>query len=357
MPDLNFISADNKNIRYMGRIDFADKKNPMLIYAGSTVSFDFTGTSLTVLIRNYAVTEKTVIGYFIDNRQYSVILSRDDKYPVTQINVSTDGRTDERHSFTLFKRMDGYHMFQFCGFYIDQNAHILPGAPVSKRRMECYGDSVSCGAVCEAADHLASTDPENNMGLMDNCWYAYNMITARILGASINNISQGGAAVLDSTGYCFAPYYPGMETIYSKLRYIPYFETSQWDFSLYTPDVVLIALGQNDPHCEGHPDNNINDPEFRQRWISSYSGILNDLIAKYPQADFILFTTILMHDEAWDKAIDEIFTQSQNSRVHRFRFRRTASATPGHPRIPEQEEMAAELSEYISSLGSDIWAE
>lgn len=89
------------------------------------------------------------------------------------------------------------------------------------RKIECYGDSVSAGAVCEAVDFVASCDPEDHQGVYDNAWHSYAMITARNLGAQIHNIAQGGIAIFDNTGYYHAPNYIGMESVYNKLCYFP----------------------------------------------------------------------------------------------------------------------------------------
>ena len=37
-----------------------------------------------------------------------------------------------------------------------------------------------------------------------------------------------------------------METVYKQMGYEPHFELTEWDFSRYIPDYVIIALGQND---------------------------------------------------------------------------------------------------------------
>ncbi len=40
-----------------------------------------------------------------------------------------------------------------------------------------------------------------------------------------------------------------------------------------------------------------------------------------------------------------------------YRFRRNGRGTPGHLRIPEHEEMAAELTAYLKSLHIEGWDE
>ena len=53
-----------------------------------------------------------------------------------------------------------------------------------------------------------------------------------------------------------------------------------------------------------------------------------------------------MHDPRWDEVLDEI-KEELGDFVYRYRYRRNGAATPGHPRITEQNEMALELSQFI----------
>ena len=79
---------------------------------------------------------------------------------------------------------------------------------------------------------------------------------------------------------------------------------------------------------------------------------------KYPNARFILLLTVLMHDPQWDKAIDEIARELNaegDSKVSHLTFTRSGKATPGHPRLSEQYEMAEELTAYISKMGDAVW--
>lgn len=371
MTRQKFISADNRKINYMGRIDFSYRKSPMLIYAGSSIRFRFTGSHLSVIVSSFSFDSDIRIGYIIDGREDFILIKKESLSEFTdndglcdisfnrrlasaefEIPVDDTGRI---HEFILFKRMGGAHLMTFEGLFIDENCDITDQPPLPARKLEFYGDSVCCGSVCEATDYTGREDPENDDGRFNNAWHSFSMITSRLLGAQINNIAQGGMAVLNGTGYCFPPEYPGLETVYRELQYISYYPESRWNFADYIPHVVVIALGQNDYHCEGFPDNDIRNPDFRSRWKSVYCKVLSDLMKKYPSAVFILTTTILCHDPEWDTAIDEITDEFSSDRVHRFRFRRNGSATPGHPRISEQEEMAAELTQYIISLGDNIW--
>ena len=58
-----------------------------------------------------------------------------------------------------------------------------------------------------------------------------------------------------------------------------------------------------------------------------------------------------MHDPEWDKAIDEIKDRLNEMGIKAYHnmFSRNGAATPGHPRLPEHNEMAEELTAFIKN--------
>lgn len=357
LGNLKFIPANNENITYMGRIDWNNADVPKIVFAGTSITIRFKGTRLSAVIYNHKFYNIMELGVVIDGREDKVRF--DTNYEKFNL-VLAENLENTEHEITLFKRQDASHYFDFFGFASDLDADILPPLPKPDRCIECYGDSVSAGAVCEAMDFVEKSDPEINQGEWDNAFHSYSMITARNLGAQIHNIAQGGIAIFDGTGYYHAPTYIGMETAYDKICYFPEAEGgySNWDFSKYTPHVVVFAVGQNDQHHEGHPDVDITEPIYREKWKTAYKKIIRDLRSKYPNATFIMILTLLMHSPDWDKAINEIVEELKSEgddKISHLMFKRTGKATPGHPRISEQCEMAEELTAYISNMGDSIW--
>jgi len=351
-----FIGANDPAVRYMGRIDRTLPDAPRIVFAGTMITLRFAGRSVSAIIRNHRFFNKMELGLLVDGRE-SKLSFETDRERFTLPLVS--GLEDTEHEVTLFKRQDASHYFDFFGFEIDPDAEALPPLPRSDRRIECYGDSVSAGAVCEAIENVASPDPEDTQGVYDNAYHSFPMITARNLGAEINNIAQGGISIFDGTGWYHSPDTIGMETAYNKVCYFPEeCGFTDWDFSLYVPQIVIFAIGQNDQHREKGEDPDITDPAYRKLWKDKYKDILRDLKGHYPDATFILLLTVLMHDRTWDKALDEIVSELRAEDfgdVSHLTFKRCGKATPGHPRLPEQYEMASELTEYISRLGDKVW--
>ncbi len=337
---------------YTGRIDFTNADAPCLIYPGSSAAFCFSGGGgLVMKLKNYHSCYHNYVGVVIDGEVQEKI-----EIPVhgeeILLPVCT-GLAKAEHEVILYKCQDASHYLDFLGVYLLADAVVLPPPKRPARRMECYGDSVSAGEVCEALGCVGKADPENHDGVYSNAWYSYAFFTARKLNAELHDIAQGGIALLNGTGYFHAPDYVGMETVWDKLRYCDYFGApTPWDFSLYTPHVVIIAIGQNDCNPEDYMG---KDAEKSANWKQHYIGFVKKLREKYPDALFVLATTILCHDKAWDDAIEDVKDAIADPKVVHFLYSNNGTGTPGHIRIPEAEKMADELAAFIGGFGEEIW--
>lgn len=346
------ITPDNELLQYSGRIDFEDRKAPVFVYAGSWVKIRFKGNCISAELTNHRNYATNYLGYILDGKQEKFSLMKDGK----RHNYVLGRRLPEgEHELLLFKRMDACHFFSFHGFELEEDGEVLPLEEKPSRRIEVFGDSVSCGEVSEALDYVGKADPEHD-GEFSNSWYSYSWLTARSLNAQLHITAQGGAALMDGTGWFHGPDYIGMESIYDKIEYNPAIcPVKKWDFQNWTPHVAVVAIGQNDANPENYMAEDYTC-EKAEKWRQRYMAFIEKLMGLYPQAHFILTTTILGHDAAWDKAIDEVCGRINSSRVHHFLYTGNGCGTPGHIRVPEAERMAEELSAYINSLG-DIWNE
>ena len=223
-----------------------------------------------------------------------------------------------------------------------------------ERRIEVYGDSVSAGEVSEAVDYTGKEDPEHN-GEYSNSWYSYAWMTARRLNAQIHDIAQGGIALRDHTGWFYEPEAIGMETAWNKIHYNPLFgNATEWDFSKYTPQVVIVAIGQNDNHPDDYMKEDYNSERSKQ-WREHYKAFIEGMKKQYPEAKIVCCTTLLFHDESWDRSIGEVVKELDHPDVTQCLFTRNGKGTPGHLRIPEAEEMSQELADYIEKLNVKGW--
>lgn len=354
IPDnRTYIPPDSPLLVYSGRIDFEDTKAPLFIFPYSMVNASFTGTSLQIAVINHHQYWDNYLGYIIDGEQEKILLPNHDSPVLLTLAEDLD---DGPHTVTLFKRMDACHYITLLGLILSNEGRLLQAKPKPARRMEFYGDSVTAGEVSEALDYIGQTDPVHN-GEYSNSWYSYASITARRLHAEAHIIAQGGIALLNGTGWFNGPEYPGMEYAYSKLSYNRQLGAAkEWDFTRYTPHVVIVALGQNDSHPEDYMKEAYSGQKSI-RWRDHYHTFLLSLRSLYPNAVIILATTILCHDASWDRAVDTVCRELNDPGIHHFVYSRNGCGTPGHIRTPEAEEMAAELSAYIEAMGSDIWSD
>lgn len=345
------ILPDDARLKYSGRIDWSDSRCPVFVFPCTFVEMEFTGNVLKLHIKNHSAYWDNYLGCILDGEQTAIRLPAEGEEIITvEVKESVDGR----HRVMLFKRQDACHEIGFMGFEIGDGERILELGKELPRCIEVYGDSVSAGEVSEAVLYIGQEDPQHN-GEYSNSWYSYAWMTARKLHARIHDIAQGGIALLDNTGWFCEPAALGMESIWDKIRYNPALGTGlEWDFSAYIPQVVIIALGQNDSHPEDYMGEEY-DGERGVRWRAGYQAFLQKIRKQYPQAHIICITTLLEHDAAWDRAVADVVQGLRDKKITQYLFRRNGKGTPGHLRIAEAEEMAEELSVYIRGLEIEGW--
>ena len=347
------IAPNHEKLQYCGRIDFDQPLAPVMVYAGSFVKIRFVGSRICVNLANHRAYWSNYMGVLVDGEQSKILLadSNEEKSYVLAENLPV-----KEHEVMLFKRMDACHYVTFFGFEVDDDARILDCEKLPERKIEVFGDSVSCGEVAEALDFVGKPDPKHD-GEFSNSWYSYSWMTARKLHARVHITSQGGIALMDGTGWFCMPDTLGVESCFDKITYNPQcgLPIKKWEFSGYQPHVVVLAFGQNDSNPLDYMESDYEGEQARL-WRKRYRAFVEKLMELYPKAHFILTTTLLCHGASWDQAIDDVCKSMNHPRVHHLLYQRNGSATPGHLRIPEAEEMAEELAAYMEGLG-DIWNE
>ena len=345
------IDPDNKKIRYSGRIDWTNPKEPIWVYPCTSAEFKFTGRYLKIFLKNKNEYWQNYLGCILDGVQSCYYLDNEKE---NEIEIRVPENENGEYHVLFFKRQDSCHEMHIFGFEIEDGAKLLelPDAPT--RKIEIYGDSVSAGEVTEAVDYTGKSDPEHQGGY-SNSWYSYAWMTARMLNAQIHDIAQGGIALMDGQGWFHEPEQVGMESAWNKIRFNKTFgELTEWDFDQYTPQVVVVAIGQND----NHPFDYMSEDYMCEKavlWREHYTNLLKNLRQVYPKASIVCCTTLLEHDCSWDKAIDDVVVSMGDNKISHCIFKRNGAATPGHLRIPETYEMARELADYIENLGIEEW--
>ncbi|MBU3112926.1 electron transporter RnfD [Clostridium lacusfryxellense] len=346
------IKPNSEDLIYNGRIDFTNPLAPIFIFPASSVSMCFTGVSLKLLVENNHSYYDNYIGYIIDGEEKKILLSNDSC--MQEITLAIDLEKDKSHEVIVFKRQDGCHEFTFYGFNVSKESKILIASKIPRKCIEFYGDSAVAGELIDDVDYLAKQNPKHN-GQYSNAWHSYAMVTARNLKAQVSIIAQEGISLLDGKGYFQKPECIGMESIYDKLHFNPDFgDITSWNFRRYTPQVVVIDIGQNDSVPLDYMKEDENG-EKAKKWKKHYREFVLNIRRCYPSAFIVLTTTIKNHHPSWDRAIGQICLNINDVKIHHFLYICNGRGTSLCIRAPEAEQMAFELSIFLKGFGNEIW--
>jgi len=335
------ITADSPQLNYSGRIDWQDPQAPAFAYPGTGVEFRFQGTSLKLELSEDNWNTGNYVDIYIDNSPVPKTIKLEPKRfgKSTIIYDIAQGLEDKAHDVVLVKRND-YITGEFKFHSVIVDGKILSPEPDSQRLIEVYGDSISAGAVVEY-DQTGVQDPENNHEALSNAYYSYASVLARDYDAELSLIAQSGASLVDGFGFWHRE--TGMETFFDKVK--PLRDAPTWDFTHQTPDLVIIALGQNDSATI-----NIGKDMAAVEWKQRYKQLIVKLRAKYPEAYFVGMFPNMYHDRQWDNYLSEAITEyrQENDDLRVFSLIHQ-QVTPGHPRISEQQQMADTLKNFIDT--------
>lgn len=198
--------------------------------------------------------------------------------------------------------------------------------------------TISAGSVTEY-ELTGTQDPPGLNSHLDNANLSYASMLAEDYDAELSLIAQGGISLVD--GYGFWNNGMGMEAVYDKFR--PLDDGASWNFSSYQPDLVIVALGQNDASTI-----NIGSDLSSAEWKDHYKDFIANLRTQYPDAYFIGMFPNMYHNPEWDgyltEAIEEYKNEANDQKVYSLIHEQI---TPGHPRASEQQVMADTLKDFI----------
>jgi hypothetical protein len=249
-----------------------------------------------------------------------------------------------KHLVQLFKRTEwDKGKTLFYGFEIPENSKLLlPPAP-KKRKIEFYGNSITCGYAIED-----SSGKDSWFGYFQNNYLTYAAITARHFDAQYYCNSKSGIGIMLSWFPLIMP------EMYDRLD--PIDSTSKWDFTKYTPDIVVINLFQNDSWLVNMP----NSAEFKNKFgtkapdesyiIAAYKNFVLSIRNKYPYASIICALGSMdatREGSPWPGYIQKAVDQLHDLKVYTYFF--PFKNTNGHPNIAEQKAMAESLIGFINN--------
>jgi hypothetical protein len=328
-------SADDR-ISYMGRIGKADSEAAELYWSGTSVKINFEGTAVSALLQD----ERGENYYNVVIDGDSVNILRPDA-SLRYYTVASD-LPEGKHTLELFKRTEyDRGKTRFHGFRLDHDATLLPASPPKERKMEFYGNSISAGYAID--DYSGNDSPDS---IHTNNYLSYAALTARHFDAAYSCICKSGIGIMVS----WFPY--TMPDLFNRLD--PNDPNSTWDFTAYSPDVVVINLLQNDSWLVNKPDHEEFKRVFGKKApneeyiINAYRDFVKTIRGKHPQAHIITALgsmDITQKGSPWPGYVEKAVASLEDDKIyiHFMPYKNT----PGHPKVEEQQQMANSLIRFI----------
>lgn len=329
------IRFDDQRITYSGRTSYKPDAAE-LSWPGASVKINFTGTGIGAMLKDQDT-----------SNYYNVIL---DGKVINKIHPDTSRKnyvlaenlSAGKHTLELFKRTEwDKGKTWFYGFMPIKEASLLPASKPQKRKIEFYGNSITCGYATE------DKRDDSSIGYFENNYVSYAAITARHFDAQYSCIAKSGIGVLLSWFPLIMP------EMYDRLDATD--STSKWDFTKYTPDLVVINLFQNDAWLTQRPD----FPEFKHRFgttapsaetiILAYKNLVQNIRSKYPKAQIICALGSMdatQKGSPWPGYVEKAVAQLNDRKIYTHFF--PYKNTPGHPKVAEQQTMADDLIAFIN---------
>ncbi len=328
------IPFSDKHISYEGRIPYINDAAE-LTWPGTSVKINFKGTGISGTFK-----DQDTANY------YNVIIDNDSIYKIQfsttkQTVALANGLPYGKHSIQLFKRTewDKGKTF-FYGFEFNGKNKLLKPSKLPQRKIEFFGNSITCGY---AINDVAGDSPT---GYYENNYDAYAAITARHFSAQYHCTSKSGIGIMVSWFPLIMP------EMYNRLD--PTDSTSKWNFSKYTPDLIVINLLQNDAWIVNMPENE----QFKNRFgakapdsnfiINAYKNFVQTIRTTYPKAQLICMLgnmDITHQGSAWPGYVEQAVNEIHDSKI--FTYIAPYKDTPGHPKVKEQQMLADGLIRFI----------
>lgn len=329
------IKGNDVHIHYMGRVQ-TNADNTQLQWSGTSAKLNFNGTGVKILLKDER--GGNFFNILIDNKVAKIIMLDKGEKEYTL----AEGLPAGRHSVEIFKRTEAengktwlYH------FTLNNGAQVLPAPETKKRKIEFYGNSITCG--------LAMADTVKGKNGDENNYLSYAALTARHFDAEYSCISRSGIGIVVSWFPLIMP------EMYDRLDETD--ANSKWDFSKYTPDIVVTNLGQNDSWIVKQPTNDQYKARFGAAGVTEdiivngYVNFINTIRSKYPKAKIICGLGSMdatKEGSPWPGYIEKAIKKVNSKDVYSLIFPYNANANAfAHPSVAEHQKMANQLIAFI----------
>src|ERR1700749_2846101 len=178
------IGNNDPHIRYAGRIAKTDS-TVELSWSGSSITINFTGTEIGGVLKDERA--DNTYNIIVDNKVINVLRPESTKKEY----IFADHLSNGKHTLQLFKRTEwAMGKTWFYEFELENGGKILPLPAAQKRKIEFFGNSITCGYADED-----TTGKDRGTSPYENGYISYAAITARRFNAEFYNTSKSGIGI------------------------------------------------------------------------------------------------------------------------------------------------------------------
>ena len=344
------VPPSDPRIQYIGRFDVSKPDAPRFAWSGSRINVRCQAERITLLLKDAPPANLTDdsgapfrnwFDVLIDGRLVLTIVAKPDR---TRYEIPCPPGNGA-HTISVFKRTEAVvGVCTFLGFELSEGGKLLDPPARHDRRIEFVGDSITAGLdVVKVGAGVFTLAAENNR--LD-----YSAVAARRLSAESICIAYSGNGVHCDGGGGKSNTLP---VLYERI--VPQEPDSRWDFTRWTPQVVVIHLGAND--VTAARSGRCND-DF-QLYIDSYVTFVARVRKQYPEAHiFCMIGPVLWHVDLLTKlpsATVETFRKKGDTKVHYLRCDDIGGDL--HPDVANQGKMADMLVKAIAAETGWTFAE
>jgi len=335
------VPASDPRIQYIGRFDDSNPDAPRFAWSGSIIKARYKAERITLLLKDDPPANRTDdsgapfrnwFDVLIDGQLAVTIVASPDR---TRYEIPRQLGNGPR-TISIFKRTEAVvGVSTFLGFELSGGGRLLDPPARPDRRIEFVGDSITAGLdVVKVGTGVFTLAAENNR-------ITYAAVAARRLGAESVCMAYSGNGVHCNGG----DKKNAMPVLYERI--IPQEPESRWDFTRWTPQVVVIHLGVNDV---GAARSGLCKDDF-QLVIDSYVTFVARVRKQYPQAHiFCMIGPVLWHVDLLTKLpLDtvETFRKKGDTKVHYLRCDDIGGDL--HPDVANQRKMGDMLVKAIAA--------
>ncbi|MBC8008515.1 MAG: hypothetical protein H7067_00285 [Burkholderiales bacterium] len=334
VPATAAIAATDPSIQYFGRFNLVP---PKTADAPPVMESGWTNTSIRARFEGTSLRARLSLAGWGGAANFYAILDGDEKAPIVLLGdnrtdwLVAEGLADTAHTIELVRLGGGWNASSsFGGFYLDAGKKLLPPPPRPARRIEFYGDSISEGGLM----------PDQPFA---NGYLAYAATTGRILKADTSVVAKSGMGLVK--GFTLPQTLPGMFDRTAPMR-----GDVKWDFTKWTPHVVVVNIGQNDSWTAADP----------AVFTETYVKFIQTLRGHYPKA--LIVCALGSMDATAPKglypgylttAVERLKTEFHDPRVETFFFEFLGAK--GHPSSVQARAMAEKLAAHLEAKGPALW--